>query len=90
MRRSQLIAIVKGDVQGVGFRATARRIALSHQLTGFARNLANGDVEICAQGEQKALEAFIAELKCVFKDYISAIDVSSGVIAREYGDFSIG
>lgn len=51
---------VRGRVQGVGFRWWARARALELGLVGFARNLADGRVEICAQGPREAVERFRA------------------------------
>ena len=48
--------IVSGRVQGVCFRASTRTEALRLHLTGYARNLANGDVEVLACGEAAALD----------------------------------
>jgi acylphosphatase len=48
---------VRGRVQGVGFRWWARARALELGLAGFARNMDDGRVEICAQGPSEALEA---------------------------------
>jgi acylphosphatase len=48
---------VSGQVQGVGFRWWTRARALELGLVGFARNLADGRVEICAQGSREAIEA---------------------------------
>jgi acylphosphatase len=47
---------VRGRVQGVGFRWWTRARALELGLVGFARNMADGRVEICAQGPGEALE----------------------------------
>ena len=55
--------IVKGMVQGVGFRYFVFHRATRLTLTGFVQNLPNGDVEIEAEGERSALEALIAEVK---------------------------
>lgn len=41
---------VYGKVQGVGFRAHARRIALSRQLDGWAINDSDGSVDILLLG----------------------------------------
>lgn len=49
--------LVSGRVQGVFFRASTRDEALRLQLSGYARNLADGRVEVLAQGEAGALEA---------------------------------
>jgi acylphosphatase len=43
--------LVAGRVQGVFFRASAREQALRLGLTGYARNLSDGRVEILACGE---------------------------------------
>jgi len=42
---------VKGDVQGVGFRYHTAHQGLKLGLTGYAKNLNNGDVEVRACGE---------------------------------------
>ena len=47
--------IVCGRVQGVCFRACARDEALRLYLTGHARNLVDGSVEVLACGEESAL-----------------------------------
>jgi len=54
---------VEGRVQGVGFRAFARREAVGLGLTGFARNTPEGLVEVLAQGEQDALDKFVDRLR---------------------------
>ena len=46
---------VSGKVQGVWFRASAREQALALGLRGYARNLADGRVEVLAAGEAAAL-----------------------------------
>lgn len=50
--------IVTGKVQGVFFRATAKKIAKSLELTGWVKNTADGDVEIVASGSEKKLSDF--------------------------------
>lgn len=49
---------VSGKVQGVWFRASAREQALALDLRGYARNLADGRVEVLAVGEAAALAQF--------------------------------
>ena len=49
--------IVHGRVQGVFFRSSTRTQALRLLLTGQARNLADGSVEVLACGEDAALDA---------------------------------
>jgi acylphosphatase len=47
--------VVRGRVQGVGYRYFARRSAQAHGLSGFARNLPDGSVEVVAEGGEDAL-----------------------------------
>ncbi len=49
----EMHAIVRGDVQGIGFRAMTRNYAQSLGLRGTVRNLPNGTVEIYAQGTKE-------------------------------------
>ena len=50
----RLTAFVKGHVQGVGFRWWTRARALELGLVGTATNLADGRVEVVAQGPEEA------------------------------------
>jgi len=50
-------------VQGVGFRWFAEREAGPCRVSGFARNLADGRVEVLAQGDAKDVGAFEALVK---------------------------
>ncbi|KAF0126945.1 MAG: hydrogenase maturation protein HypF [Elusimicrobia bacterium] len=54
--------IVKGVVQGVGFRPNVYKLALEHKISGWVRNDLGG-VTIEAQGLSHAVEAFIAAIK---------------------------
>ena len=54
--------LVRGRVQGVGFRWFAMREATRLRLTGYVRNLPDGTVEVCAQGTPGALDALGALL----------------------------
>lgn len=46
---------VSGRVQGVWFRASTKTEALALGLTGWARNLADGRVEVMACGEKESV-----------------------------------
>lgn len=54
---------ISGNVQGVGFRAAVQRHALLYQIHGYAKNLPDGRVEICAQGSEIQIENFIHTLE---------------------------
>jgi acylphosphatase len=58
----RLQAFVKGHVQGVGFRWWTRARALELGLAGFAANLADGRVEVVAEGPRGACERLLAVL----------------------------
>jgi acylphosphatase len=51
--------VVRGRVQGVAFRAHARAEATGLGLVGFVRNRADGAVEGEADGDERALDAFV-------------------------------
>ena len=53
--------LVRGVVQGVGFRPFVHRMASKHGLTGWVRNEA-GSVHIHVQGDQAAIPAFVRHL----------------------------
>jgi acylphosphatase len=52
--------LVKGKVQGVYFRGSAKQAADELGITGEVKNLPNGNVLITVEGEERKLEAFIA------------------------------
>ena len=62
-RPARLRALIRGRVQGVGFRFFAEARAQDHGLTGFVRTLLTGEVEVVAEGDRTALETFLADLR---------------------------
>lgn len=55
-----------GQVQGVGFRYTAHRIAGRRGLTGFVRNLPDGTVEMLVQGPAGDIDLCLEEIDAEF------------------------
>lgn len=55
--------IVRGRVQGVGFRWFVQQKARKVGVSGYVKNLANGDVEIEAEGDRGRLEELIKSVK---------------------------
>lgn len=50
---------VSGRVQGVFYRASTRQRALELGLTGYARNLSDGRVEVLAVGDAAAVQTLL-------------------------------
>jgi acylphosphatase len=56
-------ALVRGRVQGVGFRYFAESTARGQALTGWVRNTSDGNVELEAQGSEEGIAGFVEELR---------------------------
>ncbi len=55
--------LISGRVQGVGFRNFAERAALATGVSGWARNLDDGRVEVHANGTQRQIDDFESRLR---------------------------
>lgn len=85
----EMHAIVKGLVQGVGFRATARHYANQLGLKGTVRNLANGSVEIYAEGPKESLEKLLHKLQYEAEISIHSIQKTFSPPTGKHPDFRI-
>jgi acylphosphatase len=56
-------AIVRGDVQGVGFRAATADEARRQKVAGWVRNLRDGSVEVEAEGTIDGVDGLIRWLR---------------------------
>ena len=54
--------LIRGEVQGVGYRFFAQRAAARHQIVGYVRNCPDGTVEAWAEGPASNVEAFKQDL----------------------------
>ena len=61
--RSRFHGFVSGSVHGVAYRYFAQKWARELSLSGWVRNLADGRVEVLAEGEKEALESFAERLR---------------------------
>jgi acylphosphatase len=52
--------LISGRVQGVGFRWSCRRMADAQGVSGWCRNLPDGRVEACFEGDRAAVERAVA------------------------------
>jgi acylphosphatase len=54
--------VIRGEVQGVGYRFFGQRAAARHQVVGYIRNRSDGSVEVLVEGPVKNVEAFRNDL----------------------------
>ena len=89
MLKIQAHIIFKGQIQGVGFRFTMQRIALNLGITGWVKNLTNGDVEVIAEGDREIIDNFLNKIRDYFKRYIIDEEINMIETAGEFSDFEI-
>ena len=89
--RQTLRALVRGRVQGVGFRYFVLELATALGLVGFARNLSNGStVEVVAEGPLPALESLLDALRRgPALAYVEHVDVSWATATGEHKRFRV-
>jgi acylphosphatase len=83
--------LVSGMVQGVGYRYFAQRVAGQFGISGYAKNLQDGRVEIYAIGPAEALESFRTSLaRGPHSADVESVNVEDRPIEKRYSDsFSI-
>ncbi|MFC1767205.1 acylphosphatase [Candidatus Margulisiibacteriota bacterium] len=91
MTRSRVRVNITGYVQGVGYRFFVIDAAKALDLCGYARNTADGGVEVVAEGEKNSLEQLVNSLKTgPASATISDVAVSYENYLGEFKDFRIG
>lgn len=66
--------LYKGIVQGVGFRWTIINIASSLGLTGYVKNLDDGNVAVEVQGKDAGINEFIKKSLSNFNSFVQIDD----------------
>lgn len=84
-------AIVKGRVQGVGFRYFVQRTAEPAGICGYVKNLPDGTVEVVAEGKPEQLDHLMSALeRGPSFSSVTDIDVRrEQVQAPQYNSFNI-
>jgi acylphosphatase len=77
-----------GRVQGVGFRYTAQSVARGFPVTGYVRNLGNGQVEILAEGKEQDVAACLDAIAEKMSGYITGSQVVD-TAPQGFQDFGI-
>ena len=81
--------LFSGRVQGVGFRFTTERIAADFAVTGYVRNLSDGQVELVAEGEESTVEKFQHAIERSMDTHITGADVATSTATNEFTSFRI-
>ena len=80
--------IVSGLVQGVGYRYFCYRKASEYGLSGYAKNLFNGDVELEVEGDKNLINDFMKELKIgPSRSKVTGINVDFEEYQNKYTEF---
>jgi len=90
MSYRRVTLLISGKVQGVSYRATAADKATRLGLTGYARNLPDGRVEVVAEGAPESLDS----LRQWCTDgppaaVVENIDSSETAATGEFNDFGV-
>jgi acylphosphatase len=82
--------LFSGHVQGVGFRYTAQTLAENYpRLSGWVRNLPDGDVELAVTATEADRDAFLSDIKAHFARYITETKICEEPQTEQYHGFSI-
>lgn len=89
-RKMQIYVLISGKVQGVGFRNFTRANASQLNINGYAKNLANGKVEVVAEGELLQLTALVEILEQGPRSSrVDDIDIEERKFTGEYSKFDV-
>jgi acylphosphatase len=78
-----------GNVQGVGFRATAVMIARDYPVTGWVKNLADGRVQLLVEGEEAAVAKFLKAIRDHWKGQIDKEETEDQKPTGKFKKFDI-
>lgn len=86
----RLCVKVEGRVQGVGFRYFVLEKALQLALSGWVRNISNGNVEVLAEGGRAELEKLLSSLRMgPPSSFVSNVSSSWHAASNEFSGFNI-
>lgn len=90
MKRQRVHILYSGRVQGVGFRYTAKVTATGFEVTGTVRNLADGRVELIAEGDRTELEDFLQAVRdSEVGRFVKLAETAWGEAKNEFRGFEI-
>lgn len=88
MKRYRII--ISGRVQGVWYRQSMLEVAKSLNIKGWVRNLPDGKVEACVEGEEEALKKIIQWCR-IGPPHASVedVEIEEELLSNEFKDFII-
>ncbi|MBI2069418.1 MAG: acylphosphatase [Elusimicrobia bacterium] len=87
-KRARLI--VRGVVQGIGYRYFAQKMAKQSNLQGWVKNQPDGSVELAVEGDESDIERLIASLKQKHPwAKVDAVEIEWQPYAGEFQTFEI-
>jgi acylphosphatase len=90
VKRARIQVLYSGTVQGVGFRYSVKSVANGFEVTGTVRNLADGRVELLAEGSRVELDAFRQGIRDAGLDhFIEKEDLVWNEAKNEFRGFEI-
>ena len=88
MKRATALFI--GRVQGVGFRFTAQGLAREFPVTGYVRNLPDGNVEVVAEGEEEEVKRYLDAVRhSDLSSHIRHVNTHWESVKNEFEGFEI-
>lgn len=78
-----------GRVQGVGFRYQALQVAKEFEVSGWVANLADGRVQLEAEGSPGEVKAFIAAVQERMEGHIRKVEQTAATRPPQFTGFTI-
>ena len=86
----RFVATARGRVQRVGYREHEYDEAFERNISGYVRNLENGEVEIVAEGSEEDLREFINAINIIQRPIaVKSFTIRWEEATGEYADFEI-
>ena len=89
-RMASAHVVISGLVQGVGYRWFVTRKAKEYNLTGYVKNLYNGDVEVEAEGQKAMILDFVRDLRVGPRSgHVTDMKIDWDEYKGRYGSFEV-
>lgn len=78
-----------GQVQGVGFRYTACRVAGGYDVVGLVKNLYDGRVQLVVEGEPDEVDRFIEAVRERMRGHIRDVQIVEAPATGRFTRFDV-